>query len=91
MGITLLAERDECCDEMPVPVEGVFDLELGSDVRSGSEAIVGGKGERDALLVERCDICDAEREPGMSDATDALRFSTVEELPPLPWLDPCVW
>lgn len=90
MGITLLAERDECCDEMPVPVDGVFDLELGSDVRSGSGAIVGGKGEREVVLVERCDIWDADREPGAIDASDVLRCSTVEELALL-WLVFCVW
>lgn len=90
MGMTLLPESDECCDDMPVPVEGVFDLELGSDVRSGSGVMVGGMGERD-VLVERWDICDAERELGTMDASEVLRVcSTVEELALL-WLVLCVW
>lgn len=55
MCITLLAESEECWDEMPVPVEGVLDFELGSDVRSGSEAMLpaiapGGMGDRDGLV-----------------------------------------
>lgn len=88
--MTLLPESDECCDDMPVPVEGVLDLELGSDVRSGSEVMVGGIGDRD-VLVERCDICDAERELGTTDASEVLRVcSTVEELALL-WLVLCVW
>lgn len=48
--MTLLPDSEECCDDMPVPVEGVFDFELGSDVRSGSEVMVGGIGERDVLV-----------------------------------------
>lgn len=55
MGTTLLPDSDECCEEMPVPVEGVLDFELGSDVRSGSEPMapplaLGGIGERDGLV-----------------------------------------
>lgn len=54
-GTILLADKEECCDEMPVFVDGVLDLELGSDMRSGSETMpppppaIGGIGERDSL------------------------------------------
>lgn len=79
-GTMLLPDKDECCDEIPVPVEGVFDLELGSDVRSGSLAIpppaVGGMGDREGLEEERWDICDAEREAGGGgmEASEVLRM-----------------
>lgn len=71
-----LPDSDECCDETPVPVDGVFDLELGSEVRSVSETmppplVPGGMGDRDGL--ERCDICEAEREFGGSDDSDVFR------------------
>jgi hypothetical protein len=54
MGTTLLPDRDECCDDTPVPVDGVFDLELGFDVRSVSETTPpapgpGGIGDRDGF------------------------------------------
>lgn len=90
MGTTLFAESDECCDEMPVPDDGVFDFVLGSDVRSGSDAIVGGKGER-AVRVDRWDIWDADRDIGGFDASDVLRsWSAVEEFALL-LLVLCVW
>lgn len=80
MRTTLLAEREECCDEMPVPDDGVLDFVLGSDVRSGSEAIVWGKGERDAL-VDWWDNWEADRDSGGFDASDVLRScSAVEEI-----------
>lgn len=50
------ARIDECCDEGPI--EGVLDLELGSEVRSVSA--MGICGDLDGL--ELCDICDGERE-----------------------------
>lgn len=39
------ADNDECCDD--TPLEGVFEFELGSDVRSVS--IMGGLGDLDGL------------------------------------------
>lgn len=79
-GTILLPDKDECCDEMPVPVEGVLDLELGSDMRSASlpAPATGGMGDREGLE-ERCDICDAEREDGGIDASDVLRICSVAE------------
>lgn len=86
-GTILLPDKDECCDEIPVPVEGVLDFELGSDMRSGSLTIpppppaMGGMGDREGLEEERCDICDAEREGGGIDASEVLRMcSAAEEL-----------
>lgn len=85
MGTTLLPDNDECCDDTPVPVDGVFDLELGFDVRSVSETTPpapgpGGIGDRDGF--EWCDICEPEREDGGNDDNDVLRVcTTVEELP----------
>lgn len=86
-GTMLLPDKDECCDEIPVPVEGVLDLELGSDMRSGSDTIppppppaTSGMGDREGLEEERCDICDAEREDGGKDASEVLRICSVAEL-----------
>lgn len=70
---------------MPVPVEGVFDLVLGSDVRSGSELMAGGIGDRDGLE-ERCDICEPGREIGTTEASDALRVCSRVEVLALLWL-----
>lgn len=84
-GTILLPDKDECCDEIPVFVEGVFDLELGSDMRSGSETIplpalaTGGMGDREGLEEERCDITDAERDDGGIDASEVLRMCSVAE------------
>lgn len=90
MGITLLAESDECCDEMPVPDDGVLDFVLGSDVRSGSGPIVGGNGERE-VLVDRWDIWDADRDAGAFDASDVLRSCSAAEELALLLLVLCVW
>jgi hypothetical protein len=35
-------DKDDCGEETPVPVEGVFDFELGSDVMPVSEIPTGG-------------------------------------------------
>lgn len=76
MGTALLPDNDECCDETPVPVDGVFDLELGLEVRSVSDTMPpppapGGIGDRAGL--ERCDICDSERGYGGSDDSEVFR------------------
>lgn len=60
------AERDECCEDGPS--EGVFDLELGSEVRSVSTR--GGWGDLDGR--DECDICDGERDEG-KDESDVRR------------------
>jgi len=58
-------DMDECCDETAVPVDGVLDLELGSDVRSVSDmAAAGGCGDRDG----RCDMWEGERAEGKDDS-----------------------
>ena len=85
---------DECCEEIPVPVDGVFDLELGFEVRSVSETMppppaFGGMGDRDGL--ERCDICEAEREFGGSDDSDVFRACVIVEKFPLLGPGLCVW
>jgi hypothetical protein len=51
------AESDECCEDRPV--EGVFDCELGSEMRSISGP--GGRGDLEGGG-EACDICDSGRE-----------------------------
>lgn len=93
MGTAPLPDSDECCEEIPVPVEGVFDLELGFEVRSVSETMPpppapGGIGERGGL-VERCDICEAEREAGGSDDNDVFRVCAAVKMAPL--LDTILW
>lgn len=55
---------DECCEE--TPLEGVFEVELGSEVRSVS--IMGGLGDLDGLR----DIALGDREEGNEDR-DVLR------------------
>ena len=52
------ADKDECWEDKPI--DGVLDLELGSETRSASKP--GGNGDREGRDV--CDICDAEREEG---------------------------
>lgn len=82
MGTAPLADSDECCDEIPVPVEGVFDLELGFEVRSVSETMPPPPPVPDAMgdgLAERCDIDEAEREFGGSDDRDVFRVCAIEE------------
>lgn len=56
------AERDECSDD--TPLEGVFEFELGSDVRSVS--IMGGFGLLDGL--DRLDMVEGDREEGKDDS-----------------------
>lgn len=80
MGMALFPDNDECCEETPVPVDGVFDLELGFEVRSVSDTMPpppapGGMGDRDCL--ERCDICDSERGCGGIDESDVFRVWVV--------------
>lgn len=53
------ADSDECWEE--TPLEGVFEVELGSDVRS----IMGGLGDLDGL--EFLDMAEGEREDGKED------------------------
>jgi hypothetical protein len=64
------ADKDECCEE--TPLEGVFEFELGFDVRSVS--IIGGFGDLEGL--ERLDIVEGDREDG-KDERDVLRFAIV--------------
>lgn len=59
--------KDECCDD--TPLEGVFEFELGSEVRSVS--IMGGFGDRDGL--ECLDMAEGDREDGKDD-NDVRRF-----------------
>jgi hypothetical protein len=54
-------EREECCEDMPL--DGVFELELGSDVRSVS--IIGGFGLLEGL--EFRDIAEGDRDDGKDD------------------------
>lgn len=54
----MVTESDECCDDMPV--EGVFDFELGSEERSVS--MIGGCGDREGR--EWLDIWEGDREAG---------------------------
>jgi hypothetical protein len=56
------AERDECCED--TPLEGAFEFELGSDVRSVF-ILGGGLGLRDGL--EFLDMIEGEREEGKED------------------------
>ena len=72
-GPTSCCDRELCWDERPVravPVEGVLLLELGSDVRSGSEVPgpIGGWGD-----LELCDMPEPDRDEG-KDERDVLRF-----------------
>jgi hypothetical protein len=70
------ADRDECgecCEDMPL--EGVFEFELGSDVRSVS--IIGGFGLLDGL--ECLDMAEGDREEGKDDR-EVLRL-LIPELP----------
>lgn len=66
------ADSEECWEE--TPLEGVLELELGSEVRSVS--IIGGLG----LLEGRLDIAEGEREEGKEDR-DVLRLmpASLEE------------
>ena len=64
------AESDECCDDMPLG--GVFEFELGSDVRSVS--IIGGFGDREGL--ECLDMVEGDREGGR-DESEVLGFGTA--------------
>lgn len=58
-------DKDECCEEMPL--DGVFEFELGLDVRSVS--IIGGFGDLEGL--EWRDIAEGERDEG-NEERDAL-------------------
>ena len=69
------ALSDECCDE--TPLLGVFEFELGSDVRSVS--IMGGLGFGLREGRECRDIADGEREDGKEE-------SDVRRLTPAPAL-----
>lgn len=67
---------------MPVPVDGVLDLELGFDVRSVSDMIpMGGCGER----AGRWDICEPERDDGGRDDSEVLRVLLLYEAAPCPF------
>jgi len=57
------AEREECCEE--IPLDGVFEFELGFDVRSVS--IIGGLGDLDGLLECR-DMAEGDLEEGKDDS-----------------------
>jgi hypothetical protein len=66
-------ESELCCEETPVPVDGVLLLELGYEVWSVSDMIAGG-GRGDRLEgLECCEIRDAERDEG-KDEREALWF-----------------
>jgi hypothetical protein len=62
------AERDECCED--TPLDGVFEVELGSEFRSVS--IMGGLGDLDGLECRL--IAEGEREEGNEDS-EVLRFA----------------
>lgn len=64
------ADKDECCDD--TPLEGVFEFELGSDVRSVS--IMGGFGLLDGL--ECLDMVEGDREEG-NDESEVRRFTPM--------------
>jgi hypothetical protein len=64
------ADKDECCED--TPLEGVFEFELGSEVRSVS--IMGGLGDLDGL--ECRDITEGDLEDGNEDS-DVLRCATL--------------
>lgn len=73
--ICCVADKDECCEDSPI--EGVLDLELGSEERSTSKP--GGNGDFEGR--ETCDICDTEREEG-NEEREGLRLGRL----PLEWL-----
>ena len=56
------ADSEECWED--IPLQGVFEFELGSEVRSVS--IMGGLGDLDGLL-ECLDIADGDLEEGKED------------------------
>ena len=64
------ADSDECCDD--TPLEGVFEFELGFEVRSVS--IIGGLGLLDGL--ECLDIVEGDREEG-KDEREVRRFAPM--------------
>lgn len=70
-----MADKDECCEDKPI--EGVLDLELGSEERSTSRP--GGNGDLEGREV--CDICDTDREEG-NEEREGRRFGKL----PLDWL-----
>lgn len=75
MGLYLRgAERDECWEE--TPLEGVFEFELGFEVRSVS--IIGGLGDLEGL--EWRDIADGDREEG-NEERDVRRFDRTLMFP----------
>jgi hypothetical protein len=63
------ADRDECWED--IPLDGVFEFELGLEVRSVS--IMGGLGDLDGLLECR-DIAEGDLEEGKDDS-DVRRFA----------------
>jgi len=69
------ADSDECWEE--TPLDGVFEFELGFEVRSVS--IMGGLGDLDGRLECR-DMADGDREEG-NDERDVLRFAGTLALP----------
>ena len=64
------ADSDECCED--IPLDGVFEFELGSDVRSVS--IIGGLGDLEGR--ECRDIVEGDREDG-NDERDVLRLGAA--------------
>ena len=64
------ADKDECCEDSPL--DGVFDLELGSEDLSASKP--GGSGDREGRDV--WDICEGDRDEGNEDK-EVRRFGKL--------------
>ena len=72
------ADEDDRCEDSPS--DGVFGLELGSEVRS--ESTIGGCGDLDGL--DECETCEEVREGGKDDReVRRLVMEPFEYAPPL--------